>query len=258
MTLAAQVATASIKHLLAIEDARTRQLKAIHGTVQAHLEQAYNAGREHLGLASAPGVDDDVRLRHVRLAEERFIQAVGAFQPFEPLQCSWACVHLAGICHLEDRRVETVSWVTRAHMEAVRAVRDECQRANDRIEGKVSKRLKLTGEKTGQAPRAAAFGGMAAITGGGIALGMVVLPAAVLAAGGVVGYQRYQARASAARLQELSDFVEQVSALGQALGAPVAPRHAVVMGATESGIPRYSYSVAARPLGPGHRGSAAA
>jgi Flp pilus assembly protein TadB len=131
--------------------------------------------------------------------------------------------------------------MARAHAQAVRAVREECVRANDRIEGRVSSRLRLAGEGTQKAQAAAVAGGSAAVTAGGLVLGAIMLPAVVAGGVGVVGYRRHQARRSAARLQELTAFVSEIEAAARELGTAALPRHELRMDETDAGIPRYGY-----------------
>src|SRR4051812_22413168 len=104
MSLAAQLLVPSVKHLLAVEDERKRQLDAIQRTVQAQLEGPYRAGLIELRLASTPGTTPIEASERVKRAEALFIQALGNFETVEPLQAAWARLQLAGISLLDQQR----------------------------------------------------------------------------------------------------------------------------------------------------------
>ena len=115
MSLIAQLAVPSLKRVLAIEDERARQLDAIQQTVQAHLEGPYQTALDYLRKADLPDVPAQRRAEHLRMAEERFMDALGNFKATEPLQRSWAGIYLAGsVCSgSESRRlVDTRSRLT--------------------------------------------------------------------------------------------------------------------------------------------------
>jgi hypothetical protein len=225
MSLIAQLAVPSLKRVLAIEDERARQLDAIQQTVQAHLEGPYQTALDYLRRADLPDVPAQRRAEHLRMAEERFMDALGNFKATEPLQRSWAGIYLAGICVLGKRVAEARRYALEAHADAVKATSKECAAVNERLQAKVTRRVKLLSQsdaaQTGWLGAAGVGGLIAAAAGMTIASPVTVpLAAGGLAVGGsAYAYRTYVRRQSRARLEELAAFVDHVADLAHGLGA---------------------------------------
>jgi hypothetical protein len=227
VSLIAQLAVPSIKHLLAIEDQHTRQLSAIQSTVEAQLEGPYHAALIHLARASSTTASSEERADSLRLAEQRFIDAVGNFKR-EPLQRSWAEIQLAGICMLDNQAGQARQWAAQAHADAVKGTEIECEAVTDRMRGRTG-RVKALPSVPGNSLRAKS----ALVVGTGAFWTVVFPPAAVGFAGMGVWYgaasvyQRSVANRSRAKLEELSAYVDQVADLLRCLGAGDVARHSL-------------------------------
>jgi hypothetical protein len=132
------VTAATLRAVLAIEDARTRQLGRIEAKIDALMEASYRAGLQWLRDAAAAESDAE-RSRCLDRASDKFRDAVAVFEATDHLLCSWAASYIALIDGVSGRRASAGRWSQRAYEEAVAAVVDGCADANDKLDGKVGR-----------------------------------------------------------------------------------------------------------------------
>lgn len=223
MSLQAQLAGTAVKQLLGIESQREQQMNRIEQKVQAGLEGRYRAGRIQLEEACVPGISAQRRTDSLEKAEAAFIDAIGNLKGIDPLQSAWAALHVVGICKIQDRSEDARRWAARAQEDAIAAVRRQCLTANNQIDAKLGKRLKL-------ADKDFADYGVAGILGYGVVslVGLAAWPAVpALAAGafGVKKYRSYQSERVKDVLTEVAKFADEVGDLRESLGDLGVSRH---------------------------------
>lgn len=233
--------SAAARHLLQLEDRRSQQLRELALAVDAVLEGPYKAALEDLELAARAETDPDSAARHLARAEVRFGDAYGNLKEVNPLLGSWAAVYLAVISSVAGHREDALHWGRRAHESAVRARDLVVLTMSDRAAGRVG-RLKLTSEDTeagvwlagvGATGMGAAAAGVTIASGG---LAFVAVGAALGATWGVTKgielFRNHHLKARALKMQELSDFIDDINGMRRAFGDAQAPPASMVSGST--------------------------
>ena len=152
------------------------------------------------------------------------MDALGNFKATEPLQRSWAGIYLAGICVLGKRVAEARRYALEAHADAVDATLKECAAVNERLQAKITRRVKLLSQSDAAMSGrvgAAGVGGLIAAAAGMTIASPVTVPLAAggLAVGGsAYAYRTYVRHRTRARLEELAAFVDHVADLAHGLG----------------------------------------
>jgi hypothetical protein len=224
MSVQGQLAAKAVKQALGIEGQLEQQLGRIEEQVKAGLQGPYHSGLIRLEEACRPGVAATRRDELLKLAEDRFIDAVGNLEKVDPAQGAWAAIHVAGVCKLQERADDAQRWAIQAHDDAVKAVDRLCELVNDRVNGKLGsrvRRLKLTTQD-----------GAGGAVVGGIGLTLVIspllwpaIPAGIAAAGGIEGWRHVQAKRARSGLEDLSRFANELAELAEGIGATGVARH---------------------------------
>ena len=214
--------SAAARHVLELEDRRTKQLNYLMRAVDAGLEGPYKAGLQHLKIATKAETGAQSAARHLAEAEELFVVAFGNLRDVYPLQSAWAAIHLAIICAATGRRSEGLHWAELAQDRATAAADLATQQLTDRADGRVGV-LRMTSEKTEDAIGSAGAVGAGAAAG---AVGITIATAgtALLAAGAVFGasmaivggmemYRKRQLKKLDLKVQEMSDFLTDIGRL---------------------------------------------
>jgi hypothetical protein len=240
-TITLRGGSAAARHILQLEDQRSRQLRELALAVDAVLEGPYKSALEDLELAAGAATDPHRAGRYLARAEDRFGLAFGNLKDVDPLLGSWAAVHLAVICAATDRRDDALHWSRRAHELALRAKELLLLQSSDRAAGRVG-RLKLTSEDTelgvwfagvGATGVGAAAAGVTIASGG---LAFVAVGAALGATWGVTKgielFRNHHLNAQALKMRELSDFIDGINGMRRAFGDSAAPPAAMIAGPT--------------------------
>ena len=218
--------SAVARHVLELEDRRTKQLNYLTRAVDAGLEGPYKAGLQHLKLATKAETGAQSAARHLAGAEELFVVAFGNLRDVNPLQSAWAAVHLAVICAATGRRSEGLYWAELAQDRATAAADQAAQQLTDRADGRLG-RLRMTSEGSETAIQiggAAGTGIAAAAAGVTIASGGTALIAvgAALGASMAIGkgmemYRNRKLKTRDLKAQEMSDFLTDIGRLRESL-----------------------------------------
>lgn len=219
-----------LQGLLGLESQEMQALKLLNAKMDASLKSHYRAALLHLNEAASPLRGEAAREESLRLARANFIHSAATFQQIDPLRSSWAAVYVSGIGTIMGSAEDTRHWLKFAHGRAVEAARLCCVEANNRIDGTVGKRLKLTGRGSRSVISISTGTAIGSIGTVGAVASPLVLPVAIAGAavaGGAFAYVSYRAKQERAQLEELDMYVKTLgNALAQ-LGYSSIPRYSL-------------------------------